>query len=77
LNSLISLSLTFSTKKKDMNTNKLAINWQNFSLSLTLAQIFKNTIRSVTISLDSQNMSAKSDMLVSNKKHFRKWKLII
>jgi len=25
------LSLTFSAKKKDTNTNKLAINWQNFA----------------------------------------------
>jgi len=28
---LRSLSLTFSTKKKYMNTDKLAINWQNFA----------------------------------------------
>jgi len=28
---LRSLSLTFSTKRKDMNTGKLAVNWQNFA----------------------------------------------
>jgi len=28
---LRSLKLTFSTKKKDFNTNKFAINWQNLA----------------------------------------------
>jgi len=29
---LRSLSLTFSSKKKDMNKDKLAINWKNFAI---------------------------------------------
>jgi len=48
----MSLSLTFSAKKKDANTDKLTINWQNFA-RVRLQLKFAFVIRPYDLSKES------------------------